>query len=58
MNPCAFYCPKLTAIFVFWLMAVAVYGWILVKQQEDPMFDWIEYAYSTAVVGNVAVESR
>lgn len=46
-NPCRFYCPKLSTIFVYWILAIAVYGWILVKQQEDPLFDWVAYANDT-----------
>jgi hypothetical protein len=56
-RPCRFYCPKLTAIFVYWLLAVAVYGWILIKQSEDPLFDWAEYAYAT-VQGDTGPNAR
>jgi hypothetical protein len=28
------------AIFVYWLLALAVYGWVLFQMVNDPTYDW------------------
>lgn len=38
-----FYLPKMIAMFLYWVMALAIYGFVLFRQSEDPTYDWTEY---------------
>jgi hypothetical protein len=42
---CTFYAPKVTAIFVYWLMALVGYGVVIFRMQKEPLYDWY---YDTA----------
>lgn len=41
---CRFYAPKIAAIFVYWIMALAMYGYVLFKIETDPLYDWVAEA--------------
>ncbi|RYG52265.1 hypothetical protein EON67_01645, partial [archaeon] len=37
---CKFYLPKLIAIFIYWISALAVYAYMLNRMSSDPLYDW------------------
>lgn len=39
---CGFFLPKIVLMFVYWLLAVSFYGWVIFRQQQDPLYDWTE----------------
>ena len=48
LTPWGFYAPKAAAMVLYFAMAVAAYGWLIMQQQRDPTFDWSSYAYDAA----------
>jgi hypothetical protein len=38
-----FYLPKLAAMFVYWILAAGVTGFVLYRQASDPMYDWGQF---------------
>jgi hypothetical protein len=52
---CRFYAPKIVAIVLYWLMALAVYGFVLFRMAQDPMYDWYVYPFSTRMYRNIVI---